>query len=167
MAIMDNPQIIEPLASADSQRVEATAEIRRGVGRLLFQHGLSFVPELALANGRRADVAALTRSGDIWIIEVKSGVADFRADAKWPEYRDFCDRLFFAVAPCFPMDILPADTGLILADRYGGEIARGAPEHKLAGARRKAVTLAIARTAGLRLLALSDPELAMEVARVE
>ena len=73
MAKMSNPQPIEPAASADSlssesQRAAATAEIRRGVGRLLFQHGLSPVAELSLANGRRADIAALTRSGDIWIV---------------------------------------------------------------------------------------------------
>ena len=116
------------------------------------------VSEVSLANGRRADIAAVAASGEIWIVEIKSSIEDFRTDQKWPEYRDYCDRLFFAVAPAFPREILPADTGLIIADRYGGEIVRAAPEHKLAGARRKAVTLRLVHTAAFRLQAAIDPE---------
>lgn len=116
------------------------------------------VSEVSLANGRRADIAAVAASGEIWIVEIKSSVEDFRTDQKWPEYRDYCDRLFFAVAPGFPREILPADTGLVIADRYGGEIVRAAPEHKLAGARRKAVTLRLVHTAAFRLQAAIDPE---------
>ena len=114
--------------------------------------------EVALANGRRADVAGVADSGEIWIVEIKSCLEDFRSDQKWPEYREFCDRLFFAVAPDFPRDVLPEETGLIVADRYGGEILRAAPEHKLAGARRKAMTLRLVRTAALRLQGVIDPE---------
>ena len=116
------------------------------------------VSEVSLANGRRADVAAVAASGEIWIVEIKSSVEDFRTDQKWPEYRDYCDRLFFAVAPAFPREILPADTGLVIADRYGGEILRPAPEHKLAGARRKAVTLRLVHTAAFRLQAAIEQE---------
>ncbi len=116
------------------------------------------VTEVSLANGRRADIAAVAASGEIWIVEIKSSVEDFRTDQKWPEYRDYCDRLFFAVAPAFPREILPPDTGLVIADRYGGEIVRAAPEHKLAGARRKAVTLRLVHTAAFRLQAAIDPE---------
>lgn len=100
---------------------------------------------------RRADVVALSASGDIWIIEVKSSVEDFRADQKWPEYRAFSDPLYFAVAPEFPVDILPADPGLILADRFGGEIVRPAPEARLTPARRKSMTLRFAHAAALAL----------------
>ena len=116
------------------------------------------VSEVSLANGRRADIAAVAESGEIWIVEIKSSIEDFRGDQKWPEYRDYCDRLFFAVAPAFPNEILPLDTGLIIADRYGGEIVRAAPEHKLAGARRKAMTLRLVHTAAFRLQAAIDPE---------
>ena len=116
------------------------------------------VTEVSLANGRRADIAAVAASGEIWIVEIKSSIEDFRSDQKWPEYRDYCDGLFFAVAPGFPRDILPPDTGLVIADRYGGEIVRMAPEHKLAGARRKAVTLRLVHTAAFRLQAAIDPE---------
>ena len=121
--------------------------------------------EVPLANGRRADVTALAESGEIWIVEIKSSIEDFRADHKWPEYRDFCDRLFFAVAPGFPDEILPAETGLIIADRYGGEIMRAAPEHKLPPARRKAMTLRVAQTAAFRLQAAIDPEFNFELIR--
>ena len=105
----------------------AGASRASGVGRLVRTLGFSSLNELPLPNGRRADIVALSASGDIWIIEVKSSVEDFRADQKWPEYREFSDQLYFAVAPEFPVDILPADTGLILADRFGGEIVRPAP----------------------------------------
>ena len=81
---------------------------------------------MPLANGRRADILAVGRDGAIWIVEIKSSIADFRADQKWPEYRDYCDALLFAVAPDFPSDILPADTGLIFADAYAGEVVRQA-----------------------------------------
>lgn len=142
-------------------RQSATArEICRGVQRLLIAHGYSCVTELSLANGRRADVTGLSPRGDIAIVEIKSSIEDFRADHKWTEYWDFCDRLYFAVKPGFPVDILPPEAGLILADRYGGELVREAAEAKLSGARRKAMTLRFARAAALRLSVAIDPSLA-------
>lgn len=145
---------------ADIARRDAvTREVCRGVGRLMRAHAFACLNELPLPNGRRADVVGLSPAGDIWIVEVKSGLEDFRVDSKWPEYREFCDALLFAVAPDFPLDILPADTGLILADRFGGEIVRAAPEHRLAPARRKAMVLRFARAAALTLQAVVDPGL--------
>jgi hypothetical protein len=142
----------------DSRPSPAAFDICRGAARLLGAHGLASLAEVTLANGRRADLAGISGSGEIWIVEVKSSLEDFRSDTKWPEYREFCDRLYFAVAPDFPREVLPPDTGLIIADRYGGEIARPAPEHRLAGARRKAMTLRLARIAAMRLQAAIDPE---------
>jgi hypothetical protein len=142
----------------DGRQSPAALDVCRGVARVLRAYGFAAVSEVTLANGRRADVAGISDSGAIWIVEVKSCLEDFRADQKWHEYREFCDRLFFAVAPGFPREVLPPDTGLIIADRYGGEIVRPAPEHKLAAARRKAMTLRLARLAALRLQALIDPE---------
>jgi hypothetical protein len=141
------------------RRDAITREVCRGAGRIMRALGFASLNELPLPNGRRADIVGLSPSGDIWIVEVKSGVEDFRVDNKWPEYRDFSDALFFAVAPAFPVDILPADTGLILADRYGGEIVRPAPETRLAAARRKAMTLRFARAAALTLQSAIDPTL--------
>lgn len=142
----------------DGRQSPAAFDIGRGVARLLKAHGLAAVSEVSLANGRRADAMGVADSGEIWIVEIKSCLEDFRSDQKWPEYREFCDRLFFAVAPDFPREVLPDETGLIVADRYGGEIVRAAPEHRLAGARRKAMTLRLARTAAMRLQGLIDPE---------
>jgi hypothetical protein len=148
---------------ADGRQSERAADIARGVVRLLALHGFASICELPLANGRRADVAALSEAGEVWIVEIKSCLEDFRTDQKWPEYRDFCDRLLFAVAPDFPREVLPGDTGLIIADRFGGEIVRAAPEHRLAGARRKAMFLRFARLAAFRLSALYDPEAGLEL----
>jgi hypothetical protein len=140
-------------------RDAVTREVCRGVGRLLRALSFAVINELPLPNGRRADVVGLSPSGDIWIVEVKSCLEDLRVDAKWPEYRDFSDALFFAVAPDFPQGVLPADTGLILADRYGAEIVRQAPETRLPAARRKAMTLRFARAAAFTLQVLVDPSL--------
>lgn len=125
--------------------------LARGVVRMLVQHDRPALTEVTLRNGRRADVMAIGRDGTVWIVEVKSSVADYRSDAKWQEYRDFCDRFFFAVPPDFPSEIIPDDCGLIIADTYDGAIVREAPDLKLNAARRKAVTLRFARMAAERL----------------
>ena len=127
------------------------AEIARGVLRLMHDYGFAGVTEMTLANGRRADVAAIGPGGDISIVEIKSSVADFKSDQKWPEYRPFCDRFYFAVNANFPQALIPDDTGLIIADSYGGAVIREPNYEKLAGARRKAVTLRFARLAAARL----------------
>lgn len=145
-------------ALADRRQSEMALAIGRGVGRLLRQLGHVHISELTLANGRRGDVVALTSSGDIWIIEIKSSVEDFRTDHKWPEYWDYADCVLFAVSPDFPVEILPGDAGLILADRYGGEIVRLPEARRLAPARRKAMHLSFARAAALRLACALDPD---------
>ncbi|KCZ50308.1 MmcB family DNA repair protein [Hyphomonas pacifica] len=132
------------------------AEIVRGTMRLLAGLGFHGVTEMTLANSRRADIAALGPGGEIWIIEVKSSVADFRSDAKWPDYMSYCDRLFFAVGSDFPQELIPDETGLIVADAFGGAVIRDAPEDRVAAARRKAVTLRLARLASMRLMQAAD-----------
>lgn len=128
--------------------------IARGVMRMLSQHDRPALAEVTLRNSRRADVMAIGRDGTVWIVEVKSSVADYRSDAKWPEYRDFCDRFFFAVPPDFPVEIIPDDCGLIIADAFDGAFVREAPDLRLNAARRKAVTLRFARMAAERLTRL-------------
>ena len=131
-------------------RPEVTAAVRRGASQLLLDHAYLPVWEFTLANGRRADICAIGPRGEISIVEVKSSVEDFKADDKWPHYEPFCDSFYFAVPPGFPMSLLPDGPGLIVADAFGAEIVRPAPLHLLAGARRKAVTLAFARHAAAR-----------------
>lgn len=140
--------------AVDGRQSQAALDIQRGVVRLLESLSIAALAEMPLASGRRADVVGISDKGEIWIVEIKSSVEDFRSDQKWHEYRDFSDRLLFAVTASFPVEILPADTGLILADRYGGELVRPAPETRLTGARRKAVTLRFARLAAARLNSL-------------
>ena len=101
-------------------------QVQRGVRRLFAQLGHATLPEVTLANGRRADVVALSSNGVLTIVEIKSCVADFRADRKWPDYRDFCDRFYFAAPDTMPADILPEDCGLIVADSFGAAIIRDA-----------------------------------------
>lgn len=151
-----------PVLCDDGRQSPAAAAIARGTRRMLLSLGFATVTELPLANGRRADIVALSEKGEIWILEIKSSVADFRADSKWHEYDDYCDRLFFAVAPEFPIDILPAETGLVLADAYGAETVRDAPLKSLPAPRRKVMIQRIARAAALRLHYLSDPDFVQE-----
>ena len=131
-------------------RPETTATVTRGAARLLIDLGYAPLAEVTLPNGRRADLMAVGRKGEIFIVEVKSGIEDFRVDLKWPEYRPYCDAFAFAVAPEFPRQILPDEPGLIVADGFGGAILREAPLIALAGSRRKALTIAFARLAALR-----------------
>lgn len=114
---------------------------------------LEFVPD----RGLRVDVVALDKGGEIWVIECKSSRADFNADAKWWNYLPWCDRFFWAVARDFPMDLLPDDTGILVADDFDAQILRDAPINKMAAARRKALTLRIARTSMERLSHVVDP----------
>lgn len=137
---------------------ERARELARGVTRYLTERGEGCLAEFTLASGRRADLIALDGKGRITIVEIKSSTADFRSDRKWQEYRDFCDRFFFGVAYDFPLDLLPPDCGVILADAWGAAIHRDAPELGLAPARRKAVTLRYARAAAMRLVTVTDPD---------
>lgn len=133
-----------------------TATITRGVCRLFADMDYRVLAELSLGNGRRVDVAAIGRTGSIAIVEVKSCLADFRADDKWRDYLAYCDRFYFAVAPAFPQRLLPLDTGIVVADEYHGGVVRDAPNTPMNAARRKAVTVRFARTAAARLQDLCD-----------
>lgn len=73
-------------------------------------------------------------------------------DRKWPEYRLHCDRLFFATHKDVPLEIFPEECGLFLSDGYGAHMIREAPEHRMAPATRKSVTLNFSRAAAQRLL---------------
>jgi hypothetical protein len=142
----------------DGRQSPAALKIARGTTRLLHSFGFSVLSELPLASGRRADLVALGADGEIWIVEIKSSVADFRADQKWTDYRLHCDRLFFAATLEVPCEIFPPDAGLIVADAFGASIVCEAPEHRLHPATRRSLLLAFARAAALRLSALADPD---------
>jgi hypothetical protein len=142
---------------SDGRQSDTALMIQRGVARLMRAAGFAVLPEFTLAIGRRADILGIGAAGEIWIVEIKSSPEDFRADFKWREYRDYCDRLFFAIPTSMDPDMMPADAGLMVADSWGADILREADAAVLHAARRKAVTLAFARAAALRLHGLYDP----------
>lgn len=131
--------------------------LARGVVRHLDELGLTSVIEFSPQKGLRVDVIALTKSGEVWIIECKSSREDFLSDQKWERYLPFCERFFWAVPNSFPAQILPKGHGLILADEYGAEIQCDAPKRALASARRKALMVKLARDASRRLRRFEDP----------
>ncbi|MEP3244030.1 MAG: MmcB family DNA repair protein [Sneathiella sp.] len=132
-------------------RSDKGERLAAGVQVLFTELGYASMTEVKLRSGRRVDVMGINDKGHILVAEVKSGPADFRADEKWPEYLDFCDGFYFAVADDFPLDLLPEDQGLIIADPFHGAILRPSQNFKLNGSRRKNVTLRFARQAAERL----------------
>ena len=133
--------------------------IARGVMRHFAQIGLSSLSEFSPTRGLRVDIITLGMSDEIWIVECKSGQSDFKSDKKWQNYLDWCDRYFWAVDAKFPINILPSDTGIIIADAYDASILRDSPLNKLSAARRKKIMNSLARSACNRLLLHTDPKI--------
>ena len=150
----ETPQILTKTGVGDT-----AAEIKRGVRRMLAAHGLTSLTEFTLKGGRRADIVAVDAKGKFTIVEVKSSIADFRADSKWPEYRDYCDLFYFAVSADFPLELIPEGCGLMVADAYEASIERHAPEEPLSAGRRRSVLLRFAAAAAGRLHRHEDPGL--------
>ena len=146
------PEVVPPLPLMPGQL------LARGVCRHLRSHDFVSVEELVPTSGLRVDVMALGPKGEIWIIECKSSRADFQSDNKWHAYLEWCDRFFWAVGTDFPTEMLPDETGLILADGYGAEIIRIGPETRLAPARRKVMVQKFARHAAVRVQTARDPQ---------
>ena len=152
------PGLLRPLAPQDGRQSDTALFVARGTRRMLRRLNFSTITELPLLSGRRADIVALAMDATIFIVEIKSSVADFRADTKWRDYRAHCDRLFFAIPETVPSEIMPEDAGLILADAYGAVILRESPEHRMAAAARRAILMRFAHAAAHRLHRLIDPE---------
>jgi hypothetical protein len=152
--LLDHSNLVPP---TDGRQSANALMIARGVGRFFRARGFAVVAELPLATGRRADIVGVGTGGEVWIVEIKSSIEDFRVDRKWPDYRLSCDRLFFASHAGVPLNIFPDDAGLILADQFGAELIREAPEHRLAGATRKHMLVRFAHAAAHRLHGLVDP----------
>jgi hypothetical protein len=156
----DTPYDPVLVMSASAVEPIGAASLARGVCRALEQLGYVSLMEFPLASGRRADILALGKLGDLVIVEIKSSVADFRADRKWTAYRDFSDRLYFAVPNEFPRALIPDECGLMVADSFGAAMLRESSTTKLDASRRRALTMRFARVAASRLRRLVDPEAA-------
>jgi hypothetical protein len=141
----------------DGRQSARAMQIRRGMQRQLIEMRHVTLPELPLRSGRRADIVTLSVKGEIWIIEIKSSLIDFQVDRKWPEYREFSDKFFFAKPPELEAEIFPESEGLIVADGHDGAILRDSPDTPMAPARRKALMLKLARLGADRIHILMDP----------
>ena len=135
----------------------AAAALARGVSRTLRAHGGATLTEFTLRTGRRVDVIAVDAEGRVTIVEIKTSVADFRSDGKWPEYLEFCDYFYFAVPEDFPRALLPDDCGVMVADAYEAAILAPAAARPVNGARRRALILRFALAAAQRLTLYADP----------
>jgi len=141
----------------DPMSLQPGQRLARGVCRHLAAQGFACLEEFTPERGLRVDVMALGPKGELWVVECKSSRADYTGDRKWQGYLDWCDRFFWAVSEDFPTELLPEGTGLILADAWDADLVRLGDEVRLAGARRKALTMKFARAAALRLQGLRDP----------
>ena len=141
-------------------------DVVRGVSRLFVRAGIAPLAEVPLGGGRRADIMGLDDKGRFTIVEIKVSRADLHGDGKWPDYCDWCDRFYWALASGLDPAILETEgyrretSGLIVADRYGAAVVREAASCNLAPARRKAELLRIGRIAMRRSMLAADPELA-------
>lgn len=142
-----------PFANPDRapDAAETTGLLTRGVCRLFGGLGFGTLTEFKLTNGRRVDVMAIDRNGEFVIVEVKSSVADYRADRKWHEYLAYCERFYFAVPPGFPLDLLPEDCGLIVADAYDAAVRRESGMRRLNANRKRQQLIRFALVASERL----------------
>jgi hypothetical protein len=156
----DTPYGAGVVMSASAVEPISAALLARGVCRTLEQLGFASLLEFPLANGRRADVLALNKTGDLLIVEIKTSVADFRADHKWSAYRGYSDRLYFAVPKDFPHALIPDECGLMVADSYGAALLRDGALTKLNAGRRRALTMRFALLSATRLRRFVDPEAA-------
>ena len=139
------------------ERPEITALLTRGARRALLARGYMSLLEFPPAPGMRVDLFALSKQGEMIILEVKSSLEDLRADRKWSDYLSWCDKFYFCVGIEFPLEALPPEPGVMRADGFGAEIVRDAEERKLTAARRRSLSLKFARDAARRLQQLEDP----------
>ena len=154
----DPGTVTDAAGNSRQTRPEVTLAVCRGACRLMRHSGHSVLLEMPLPDGRRADIFAVGCGGELVIVETKSSIEDWRVDEKWPDYLDWCDRLYVAVPVDFPRELIPEEVGLIVADAYGGEVLRHPAKRPVAAARRKALLIDCARLASERLARLEDPD---------
>ena len=139
------PDLVSAPAAAE------TGAVTRGAVRLLESLGYRTLTEMRLASGRRVDAIGLDGRGRFAVVEVKTSLTDLRADDKWRDYLPYCDLFYFAVPPGFRLEAVPDEVGLIIADRFAGEVARASPLVPMAALRRRSQTLLFAHVASARL----------------
>ncbi len=155
------PLLLRPIVlPTDGRQSPVAAGVQRGVRRLFVRTRPRHPAEFTLGQRKaRRPHRARARTARSRIIEIKSSVVDFRADRRWPDYEDFCDRFYFAVPETGALRHPARDRGLIVADSFGAAVLRALrPTVRLAGARRQAVTLRLPMPAAALLHSLADPD---------
>ncbi len=143
---------------SDARQSKTALKVQRGVMRMLRkEHDFCCFAEVSLANSRRCDIVAIGPRAQLWIVEIKSSIEDFRVDNKWHQYKDYCDQFYFAKPAELSAEIFPQNEGLIVADNHGARILRPSPEDILPAARRKAMMIKLARLGADRVHNLMDP----------
>lgn len=80
----------------------------------------------------RADLIASNMGAYLVIVEVKSSVADFRADKKWHKYAEFANKFYFAMAPDVYEKVkakIPAGVGVFLVYDTGHTKIKARAKH--------------------------------------
>ena len=156
----------DPAEAVPQQLDGGTAAVTRGICRLFARNDIWVMAEMALRNGRRADLMGVDPKGRIVIVEIKIARSDLLGDSKWPDYLEFCDRFYWGLAADLDRTCLegpafrPDCCGIIVADAYDAEIVRPAPSHPLAASRRRVEVERLARAAMRRHLVGLDPHCA-------
>ena len=153
---LDEPQHLRASTKSFDVVDDAKALVL-GVQALFYDLGYCSITEMRLSSGRRVDVIGLDRRGRFAVAEIKTSPTDLRSDKKWPEYLAFCDGFYFAIPVNFPIEIVPNETGLIVADQLGGEVLRPSQQHPMPLGRRNRQIMQFARTAGTRLRKYDRP----------
>ena len=153
---LDEPQHLRASTKSFDVVDDAKALVL-GVQALFYDLGYCSITEMRLSSGRRVDVIGLDRRGRFAVAEIKTSPTDLRSDKKWAGYLAFCDVFYFDIPVNFPIEIVPNETGVIVADQFGGEILRPSQQHTMPMGRRNRQIMQFARTAGTRLRKYDRP----------
>ncbi len=83
----------------DSRRALTTEKLKKaGVGHFVKKR-YAVYSELGLVKRARyrADLVCFNYKKEIIVVEIKSCLADFKADNKWQQYLSYCDKLYFLI----------------------------------------------------------------------
>ena len=80
-------------SKADTLKAAATSYFLKGGYSCFLELGLTSWGKL------RADMLAVNLRQRIVICETKSGPADYKADRKWRQYLDYCNKMYFVMCP--------------------------------------------------------------------
>lgn len=150
------PKLLKaPASEIPKTRKDTTALLREVVAGYLFALRYAVYLEIELGPrksglrlpGGRCDVLGVNYSGDIVIVEIKSGLADYRADKKWRNYKPYANRLYVAFPPGVnvPQDLKDdPDTGILMPGSSGRlRVVKRSKWHPVNGKLKKVTVLGL------------------------